>query len=109
VVGFSREPKTAYPNAAITELNLVKASFDRLVNFLDGTFFRAESQGRSQPSAGLFAHSRFYPATHRFSLLKTCNTWVAEALEASGLPVAPGQVLTSANLAGQIAALGRTP
>lgn len=108
VVGFSRELKAAYPTAAITEFSLVKPSFDQLVNFIAGTFLRPEAQGRAQASAGLFAHSRFYPSTHKFSLLNTCNTWVAEALETAGLPVAPGQVLTSAHLAAQIAGLGRT-
>jgi uncharacterized protein (TIGR02117 family) len=107
LVGFSRDLKAAYPGASITELNLAKGSFDRLVNFIAATFFRPAAQDRSPPSAGLYAYSRFYPSTHKFSLLKTCNTWVAEALEAAGLPVAPGQVLTSGHLASQIAGLGR--
>lgn len=106
LVGFNREVKSVYPTAAITELGLAKPSFDRLVTFISETFLRSEALGRAQPSPGLFAHSRFYPSTHKFSLLKTCNTWVAEALEAAGLPVAPGQVVTSGSLAGQIAGLG---
>lgn len=108
VVGFDRELKAAYPGASIAEIGLTGPSFDRLVNFISGTFLRSGAQGRAPASPGLFAHSRFYPSTHRFSLLKTCNTWVAEALQAAGLPVVPGQVITSGNLAAQIAGLGRT-
>jgi hypothetical protein len=36
-------------------------------------------------------------------LLKTCNTWVAEALQTAGLPVWPGLVITAAQLGEQIA------
>lgn len=107
VVGLSREVKAAYPTAAITELTLVNTSFDRLVGFIAGTFLRSEGQERVRASAGLFPYSHFYPATHKFSLLKTCNTWVAEALKAGGLPVAPGLVLTSGSLAGQVVGLGK--
>lgn len=107
LVGFDRELKAAYPGASITEIGLKGPSFDRLVHFISGTFLRSQFQGRAPASPGLFAYSRFYPSTHRFSLLKTCNTWVAEALEAAGLPVAPGHVITSGNLAAEIARLGR--
>jgi len=106
VVGFSGELKSFYPNAAITELRLTTLSFDRLANFISETFSRTKGSVRSHANAGLFTYSRFYPSTHHFSLLKTCNTWVAEALDSAGLPVAPGQVLTAANLADQLAGLG---
>jgi uncharacterized protein (TIGR02117 family) len=106
VVGFSKEVKVFYPVSTVTEVRITTSSFDQLINFISKTFYRQEPGARSQPSAGLFAYSRFYPSTHRFSLLKTCNTWVAEALESAGLPVAPGQVLTAANLETQITGLG---
>lgn len=108
VVGFRGDLKTFYRGAAITELRLATTSFDRLTNFISQAFSRPEPRGRSQPNPGLFAHSRFYPSTHRFSVFKTCNTWVAEALESAGLPVSSRQVFTAANLETQITGLGET-
>ena len=108
VVGFGAEVKSSYPNAVVTELGLTAPSFDQLTDFISRAFLRSRSSERAQPSAGLFPHSRFYLSTHKFSLLKTCNTWVAEALASAGLPVAPGQVFTAANLQSQIAGLGQT-
>jgi hypothetical protein len=50
-----------------------------------------------------------YPATPKFSLLRTCNTWVAEALESAGVPVSPRMVNTAGNLASQLAQLVLRP
>ena len=108
VVGFRGDLKTFYRGAAMTEVRLAPASFDRLTNFISQAFSRPDTRGRSQPSPGLFAHSRFYPSTHRFSVFRTCNTWVAEALESAGLPVSPRQVFTAANLETQMAGLGES-
>ena len=108
VVGFSGEVKLFYPTATVTEVRVATSSLDQLTDFISKTFSRSEPSARARASAGLFAYSHFYPSTHRFSLLKTCNTWVAEALESAGLPVAPRQVFTAANLETQIAGLGET-
>ncbi|WP_207541153.1 DUF2459 domain-containing protein [Sabulicella rubraurantiaca] len=43
---------------------------------------------RSMPP-GPVPEGRFIPAAWGYSLAYTCNTWVAEALEQSGLPISP--------------------
>jgi uncharacterized protein DUF2459 len=50
-----------------------------------------------------------YPATPKSSLLRTCNTWVAEALESAGVAVSPRMVITVGNLASQLAPLALRP
>jgi uncharacterized protein (TIGR02117 family) len=107
LVGFNDGVAEFYRGAETTELRLAPPAFRLLIDFISQTFDRAAPLGRAQSSPGLFAYSRFYPATARFSLLRTCNTWVAEALSAAGLPLSPGSVLTAANLASQLAPLGK--
>jgi uncharacterized protein (TIGR02117 family) len=107
LVGFNDGVAEFYRGSETTELRLAPPAYRLLIDFLSHAFARPASAGRAQSSPGLFAYSRFYPATARFSLLRTCNTWVAEALSAAGLPVSPGGVLTAGNLASQLAPLGK--
>lgn len=102
VVGLTKSIETFYPHAERVELRLALAAYARLVAYLSSSFARPQT-GSARGRPGLFADSRFYPSTHKFSLLKTCNTWVAEALQTAGLPVWPGLVITAAQLGEQIA------
>jgi uncharacterized protein (TIGR02117 family) len=102
VVGFSGPVKDTYRSAEIIEIELSEAEFERLIHFVSAEFQRKHPGRPADPRPGLFPQSRFYPAKSKFSILRTCNTWVAEAFSAAGLPVSPGYVLTAGNLAGQI-------
>ena len=108
VVGLSGDWKAFYAGAEIIELRLVPAAYGRLLDFVSKTFSRPASVDRAQSRPGLFAHSYFYPATRKFSLLKTCNGWVAEALESAGLPITPSYVITAGQLAEQIGKLNQS-
>jgi uncharacterized protein (TIGR02117 family) len=107
LVGFNDGVAEFYRGAETTELRLAAPAFRLLIEFISQTFDRPAPSRRAQSSPGLFAYSRFYPATTRFSLLRTCNTWIAEALSAAGLPLSPGSVLTAGSLATQLASLGK--
>jgi uncharacterized protein (TIGR02117 family) len=105
VVGFSGSPKSFFRTGELVELRLTANAHGRLLEYISHTFSRPSPRDRTEASAGLFSYSRFYPATHKFSLSKTCNTWVAEALKSAGLPVSPGDVMTANSLATQLAAI----
>ena len=105
LVGFSGTLEQVYRGAEIIELRLSLGAFNRLVESLSKTFLRAQGASRAPAAPGLYSHSRFYPATPKFSLLRTCNTWVAEVLEAAAVPVSPRTVITAGNLASQLAPL----
>lgn len=107
VVGLSGDWQAFYAGAAIIELRLMPAAYERLLDFVSKTFSRPAPGYRAQAYPGLFAHSYFYPATRRFSLLRTCNGWVAEALESAGLPIAPSYVITAGQLSEQIGKLNQ--
>lgn len=106
VVGFSGNVRSFYRTGEIVELRLTSAAHERLLDYISNTFSRSAPTGRAPARAGLFTYSRFYPATHKFSLLKTCNTWVAEALNSAGLPISPVNVITADSLASQITGIG---
>ncbi len=102
LVGLNERLKAFYRDAEIAELRLSTPAYARLVEYLSRSFARAKAMGRAPASPGLFAYSRFYPSTEQFSLMRTCNTWVASALLFAGLPMSPGLVLTTTQLSAQI-------
>ena len=102
VVGFKDAVQNAYPSAEIIEIPLPEEGFQRLVKFLSDTFSRPHPPAPAEARPGLFSNGRFYAAEGKFSLLRTCNTWVAEGLSAAGLPIRPGYVITAANLSDRL-------
>lgn len=101
-VGFDAAVKNFYPRATLVELRLSAPAYDRLISFISESFARPEGRSRAPARSGLFSYSRFYPSPRKFSIANTCNTWVARALETAGLPVAPGMVISAAQLAEQL-------
>ncbi len=102
LVGSNDDPRKFYPKAEVIELRLSATAFDRLIGFLSQSFLRHDSKGRAQASPGLYGYSRFYPSNRKFSLLNTCNTWVAQTLETAGLPLSASRVVTAGQLAEQL-------
>jgi uncharacterized protein (TIGR02117 family) len=102
VVGFRGAVKDYFNDGEIIELALSQASFRRLSEFVSASFLRADPFTPAQSRPGLVAHGRFYPASGKFSILRTCNTWIAEALKSAGLGITPRYVITAGNLARQV-------
>jgi uncharacterized protein (TIGR02117 family) len=102
VVGFRGAVKDYFTEAEIIELALSRESFRRLSEFVSASFIRADLIMPAQSQPGLVANGRFYPASGRFSILRTCNTWLAEALKSAGLGISPWYVITAGSLARQV-------
>jgi uncharacterized protein (TIGR02117 family) len=102
VVGFKGALETVYPSAEIIEVSVSEEGFQRLIKFISDTFSRPHPPAPAEARPGLFSNGRFYAAEGKFSALRTCNTWVAEALSAAGLPISPGYVITAGNLGNQV-------
>ena len=107
LVGFNDNAAHFYRGGEIIEFRLALAAHHQMIGYISQTFARPASNGRAQARPGLFAYSRFYPSTEKFSVLRTCNTWVAEALASAGMPIAPATVITAGNLASQLAPLAK--
>jgi uncharacterized protein (TIGR02117 family) len=107
VIGMARHPREMFPASEIVALRLSNDAFHRLVQYLEATFLRAGA-ARARPSArGLYPTSHFYPATGRFHLFNTCNTWTARGLAAAGLPIRVAGVQRVEELMAQVRALAR--
>jgi uncharacterized protein (TIGR02117 family) len=102
VVGFRDAVANTFPGAEIIEIALSEEAFQGLIKFISDTFSRPYPPAPAEPRPGLFPNGRFYSAEGKFSVLRTCNTWVAEALSAAGLPISPGYVITAGNLGNQV-------
>jgi uncharacterized protein (TIGR02117 family) len=108
LVGVEDDLRKFYPKAEVVELRLNGAAYDRLITFLSESFLRTPTDGRAQARTGLYDYSRFYPSTRSFSLLNTCNTWVAKALAAAGLPISTPGIVSAGQMADQLARIAPT-
>ena len=89
VVGLPDDPVRTFPSAEMVAIPLSRNGFDQLLAKLDATF--VPPQGGALPDAGpgLYGPSLFYPAVGNFSLLRVCNHWIGDLLNAAGLPTTP--------------------
>ena len=90
VVGLAEHPRAAYPEAEMVALTLGEQGFERLAIALDRDFARTGHDGAIEElGRGLYGPSLFYRATGSFHLLRVCNHWIADLLDAAGVPTAP--------------------
>ncbi len=102
VVGVDAVPERFFPGAEILEIGVAPAGLQRLLEHLRQSH-AFDAAGRPITlGPGLYGHSRFYAARERFHLFKTCNVWVAAALQAAGVPVSPTLTLTTERLMAQL-------
>lgn len=104
--GLPGLPQTIYPKNETLVLLLSPQQVRGLVAYLDSGFDRSGSDADpprvESVTPGLDRYSRFYPATGKFHLFNTCNTWVANGLAAAGLDVRPSGVVTAEDLMQQV-------
>jgi uncharacterized protein (TIGR02117 family) len=98
VVGLSYPPRAAFPLADIIALDLSAEGFDRLLGRIDATFAPAAASAVEDAGAGLYGPSRFYRARGTFNILHVCNHWLADLLDAAGVPTTPALATLPAGL-----------
>ena len=107
VVGVDAGPERLFLGAEILEIGVAPAGLQRLLEHLHQSH---ELDGAGQPvtlGPGLYGHSRFYASREQFHLLKTCNVWVATALQVAGVQVTPALTLTTERLMVQLRPLAK--
>lgn len=90
VVGVNGDPRAMFANSDLVRVDVSGAGFARLAHMLDATF--ARGQGRFVPEElgpGLYGMSLFFRANGTFHLFHVCNHWIADLLDAAGVPTAP--------------------
>ena len=90
VVGVKGDPRAMFPNSDLVRVGISDAGFARLVHILDATFVRGKgSVMPEQLGPGLYGTSLFFRANGTFHLFHVCNHWIADLLDAAGVPNAP--------------------
>ena len=99
VVGFNNHPRQAFARVDMVSINISEAGFTRLVEQLDVSFTREEENDFPvELGPGLYGPSLFFRANGAFHLFHVCNHWVADLLNAAGLPTTPVLATLSAGL-----------
>jgi uncharacterized protein (TIGR02117 family) len=107
VTGLDRPPAEHFAHAEITRVELPAGGAEALARFVSRAYARDAAGTPIDLGPGIYPGSRFYAATGRYSLLYTCNSWIAEALRAGGCPITPAWAFTGGNLAFQARRCGR--
>jgi uncharacterized protein (TIGR02117 family) len=89
VVGLGDDPGAAFPNSDVVQLSLSEAGFAALVGMLDASFAAGPGTPLQELGGGLYGPSLFYRANGTFHLFRVCNHWLADLLDAAGVPTAP--------------------
>jgi uncharacterized protein (TIGR02117 family) len=98
VAGLERPPAEHFAHAEITPVVLSAGGAEALARFVSRAYARDAAGEPIDLGPGLYPGSRFYAATGRYSLVYTCNSWIAGALRAGGCPITPAWALTASNL-----------
>jgi hypothetical protein len=90
VVGVNADPRASFGHSDLVRLELSAAGFARLADKLDASFARAPGGLRPiELGRGLYGTSLFFRANGTFHIFNVCNHWVADLLDAAGVPTAP--------------------
>lgn len=88
-------------------MSLSKNQYIKLISFIEKSFTRDEGNEliiTKQKHSGSII---FFKSVYKYHLFNTCNTWIAEALKASGLDVSPFFVITAGQLYNEIKDKGK--
>jgi uncharacterized protein (TIGR02117 family) len=89
VVGLDHSPEQAFSGAELVRIRLSPEGFARLAARMNSTFVIGPEGQNVELGPGLYGPSLFYLAKGHFSLLNVCNHWIADLLDAAGVPTAP--------------------
>lgn len=89
VVGLENDPEQVFSGAKLVKIRLSPEGFARLAARMDSTFVNGPEGQNVELGPGLYGPSLFYLAKGHFSLLNVCNHWIADLLDAAGVPTAP--------------------
>ncbi|MEW6039230.1 MAG: DUF2459 domain-containing protein [Pseudomonadota bacterium] len=87
VVGVKGAITDRFGGFEIVRLDVARSRFADLAAFIHASFLRDGAAKAWPIRSGYGRDSFFYPATGKFHIFNTCNTWAARALEAAGYPM----------------------
>jgi uncharacterized protein (TIGR02117 family) len=99
IVGLPGPALQAFLTGSDTATTCVSADdYQRMAQLIAQAFVLKNDGGPTPLGPGLYGDSQFYKAHGRYSLLRTCNRWSAEVLQAGGLAISPRLSLTAGSV-----------
>ncbi len=89
IVGLESDPEQVFSGTELVKIRLSPEGFARLAARMDSAFVNGPEGQNVELGPGLYGPSLFYLAKGHFSLLNVCNHWIADLLDAAGVPTAP--------------------
>jgi uncharacterized protein (TIGR02117 family) len=90
VVGVTPDPRAFFANSDLVRVEVGRVGLERLLDKLEASLARDRGGRRPQElGPGLYGTSLFFRANGAFHLFNVCNHWVANLLDAAGVPTAP--------------------
>jgi len=87
-------------------LSLSAGQFIKLISFIENSLKKDQGNEVIITSKRHFNGMIFFKSVHRYHMFNTCNTWIARALQSSGLNISPFFVITAGQLYNEIKNLG---
>jgi uncharacterized protein (TIGR02117 family) len=103
VVGLEKEPERTFRTSDLVRIRLSPEGFAGLGQKIEESFAADDSQRPQELGPGLYGPSLFYKAKGQFNLFHVCNHWVADLLDAAGIPTTPGLAILPAGLLADLA------
>ncbi len=89
------------------ELELNDLQYQKLCTFINESFERDSANTLIETSQKYNGVVKFYSSIHKYHLFNTCNTWIGEALEFSGLDINSSNITTAEHLYEELLSIGK--
>jgi Protein of unknown function (DUF2459) len=108
LTAIGNEPAQAFGAQAVVELQVSAEQLVALQNFVRAAV-ASHGVGPQFLQPGPYEGSEYFASTRRYSAFHTCNTWIAEALQAAGLKVSSKHILFAGQLWPKVRKLAQLP
>jgi uncharacterized protein (TIGR02117 family) len=105
VIPLNVSPREFFAASSVFSISTSREGLDRLSRFLWDYLEKDPPLVPRRVGDGPYSASTFYASTGTYSLGNTCNTWTAEALRISGLPVSASGVVFAHQVVTQVQGL----
>ena len=108
VTAIGNEPEQGFGAGRVVRLEVTRDTREALESHVAAAF-QDDASGPKILEPGPYDASLYVEARPRYSAVHTCNTWVAEILQQSGLPIRSRGVIFASQIWGRVQRLSDTP
>ncbi len=102
VVGLNRNGPDSFPRSDVVEFHLSEKGMTNVMQGLSKSFDPSPNSRPIELGEGIYGASLFYKASGHYSLLMTCNRWIADLMNSGGLAASPLPAVLSSGLLAEL-------